>query len=110
MGLGGMASVEALDERWGTRWRSLSERQYYSMRRVFTEEIKRRIRGATGLDKDEVVEEFEQKRLATNASLNKVIKTLKAVAKTQSNSLSSNYLSHSIYLPLLGPFRVRSKI
>jgi len=54
-----MASVEALDERWGTRWRSLRERQYYSMRRVLIEEIQRRIRGATGLDEDKVVEEFE---------------------------------------------------
>lgn len=79
-----MASVEALNERWGTRWRSLSERQYYSMRRVLTEEIKRRIRGATGLNEDEGVEEFEQERLAAGASLDKVIKTLKAAAKTQS--------------------------
>jgi len=74
-----MASVEALDKRWGTCWRSLSERQYCSMRRVLTEEIKRRIQGATGLNEDEVVEEFEQERLAANALFVTMLSNLSSI-------------------------------
>lgn len=39
LGLGGLPSVTALDAAYGSRWRSPSERQFYSMRKVIIDEI-----------------------------------------------------------------------
>ena len=81
MGLRGMPSVEALDAQWGSRWRQHSaERQYYSMRKVLIDEIKARTVKAGG-DWARVVEEMEGKRVIAKASLDKVIKALKAGRK-----------------------------
>jgi hypothetical protein len=41
VGLGGQLSVEALDERWGSRWRHGAEFQFYSRRKVIIDKIKR---------------------------------------------------------------------
>jgi hypothetical protein len=81
VGLGGMASVEELDARWGSGWRqSSAERQYYSMRKVLIDEIKARTAEAGG-DWFGVVEDMERKRVLAKASIDKVIKTLKLSRK-----------------------------
>ena len=39
IGLGGLLSVVSLDASYGSRWRTTSERQYYSIRKVIIDEI-----------------------------------------------------------------------
>jgi len=51
VGLGGQLSVEALDERWGSRWRHGAESQFYSRRKVIIDEIKRLVAGGQGGDR-----------------------------------------------------------
>jgi Transcriptional activator of glycolytic enzymes/Centromere DNA-binding protein complex CBF3 subunit, domain 2 len=76
VGLGEQLSVEALDERWGSRWRSGAEFQFYSRRKVIITEIKRLVAG--GREAREVVNSLEEQRLRAGASLSKVINALKA--------------------------------
>ncbi len=78
-GLGGQLSVEALDERWGSRWRRGAEFQFYSRRKVIIDEIKRLIK--TGRGAKDVVESLEEQRLASKSSLSQVITALKLAAK-----------------------------
>jgi Transcriptional activator of glycolytic enzymes len=69
VGLGEQLSVEALDERWGSRWRSGPEFQFYSRRKVIITEIKRLVAG--GREAMEVVDSLEEQRLRAGASLSK---------------------------------------
>lgn len=82
VGLAGLPAVEGLDRLYGSQWRSGNERQYYSMRKVIVKEVRRRAgQGATDRREREVVAQMEEERLASNASLDKVIKALKAREK-----------------------------
>ena len=36
----GLPSIDELDRRWGSRWRSPKERQYYSTRKVIIDEVR----------------------------------------------------------------------
>jgi hypothetical protein len=76
VGLGEQLSAEALDERWGSRWHSGSEFQFYSRRKVIITEIKRLVAG--GREAMEVVNSLEEQRLRAGASLSKVINALMA--------------------------------
>jgi hypothetical protein len=81
VGLGGQLSVEALDERWGSRWRHGAEFQFYSRRKVIIDEIKRLVAG--GREAIDVVDSLEEQRLRSKASLSQVINALKAAAKAR---------------------------
>ena len=81
VGLGGQLSVEALDKRWGSRWRYGAEFQFYSRRKVIIDEIKRLVAG--GREAIDVVNSLEEQRLRSKASLSQVINTLKAAAKAR---------------------------
>jgi hypothetical protein len=81
VGLGGQLSVEALDERWGSRWRRGPEFQFYSRRKVIIDEIKRLVAG--GKEAIDVVDSLEEQRLRSKASLSQVINALKAAAKAR---------------------------
>jgi hypothetical protein len=49
VGLGGVGdSVEALDERWGSRWRRGAVFQFYSRRKVIIDEAKQPVAGPQG--------------------------------------------------------------
>lgn len=83
VGLGGLPSVAALDKAYGSRWRSPSERQYYSMRKVIIDEILA-IAGGKADDRDEVasaIEALERQRVQNKFSLDKFIKTIKGQRK-----------------------------
>ena len=81
IGLGGMPSVAALDAAYGSRWRSPSERQYYSMRKVIIDEVM--ARAGNSLENQEAIgaaiEGIERERGA--ASLDKYIKSIKTAWK-----------------------------
>jgi Transcriptional activator of glycolytic enzymes len=81
VGLGGQLSVEALDERWGSRWRRGAEFQFYSRRKVIIDEIKRLVAG--GREAMDVVDSLEEQRLGSKASLSQVINALKVAAKAR---------------------------
>jgi hypothetical protein len=81
VGLGGQLSIEALDERWGSRWRHGAEFQFYSRRKVIIDEIKRLVAG--GREAVDAVDSLEQQRLRSKASLSQVINALKAAAKAR---------------------------
>jgi len=81
VGLGGQQSVEALDERWGSRWRHGAEFQFYSRRKVIIDEIKRLVAG--GREVVDVVDSLEEQRLTAKASLSQVINALKAAVKAR---------------------------
>jgi hypothetical protein len=85
VGLGGLPSVAALDSAYGSRWRSPSERQYYSMRKVIIDEIMARV--GNSLDDQEAievaVEAIELERVRGKASLDKFIKIIKEGRKLQ---------------------------
>jgi Transcriptional activator of glycolytic enzymes len=81
VGLRGQLSVEALDERWGSRWRHGAEFQFYSRRKVIIDEIKRLMAG--GREAMDVVDSLEDQRKKSNASLSQVINGLKAEAKAR---------------------------
>ena len=78
-GLGGQLSVEALDKRWGSRWRHGAEFQFYSRHKVIIDEIKCLAR--TGRGAKDVAKSLEEQRLASKCSLNQVINALKLAAK-----------------------------
>jgi len=59
--------VEALDERWGSRWRHGAEFQFYSQRKVIIDEIKRLMAG--GREAVDAVDSLEQQRLRSKALL-----------------------------------------
>lgn len=79
VGLGGLPSVAALDAAYGSSWRSPSERQYYSMRKVIIDEIIA-MAGNSLEDQEAIaiaVEALEQQRVQRKASLDKLIKVIK---------------------------------
>jgi hypothetical protein len=83
IGLGGLPSVAALDAAYGSRWRSPSERQYNSMRKVIIDEIMA-IAGNSLEDQEAVaaaVEALERQRVQGRASLDKLIKAIKEERK-----------------------------
>src|SRR5947207_5733763 len=80
-GLAGQPSVEALDACWGSRWWTGAEPQFYSRRKVIIDEIKRL--AGENEDYETIVDELEQQRLRSGASLSKVINALKVEAKTR---------------------------
>lgn len=84
-GLGGQLSIEALNERWGSRWRHGAEFQFYSRRKVIIDEIKRLVR--VGMSAKDVVESLEAQRLASKSSLSQVIDALKLAAKERAKGV-----------------------
>lgn len=85
MGLGGLPAVAALDAMYGNRWRSPSERQYYSMRKVIVDEITAMARNRLD-DKEAVataVEALERQRAQGKMSLDKLIKVIKTGRKAK---------------------------
>ena len=67
--MAGLPSVEELDRTYGARWRSGNERQYYSIRKVIVDEVRRRAGNrATNQRQQEVVAQMEKERLASRAS------------------------------------------
>jgi hypothetical protein len=83
VGLGGLPSVAALDAAYGSRWRSPSERQYYSMRKVIIDEVIA-LAGSRLEDQEAIavaVEALERRRVQGQASLDKFIKAIKAERK-----------------------------
>jgi hypothetical protein len=72
--------VEALDERWDSRWRHGAEFQFYFWRKVIINEIKRLAAGRAAMD---VVDTLEEQRLRAKSSLSQVIDALKAAAKAR---------------------------
>jgi len=81
VGLGGQLSVEALDERWRSRWRRGAEFQFYSRRKVIIDEIKRLV--AEGREVVDAVNSLEEARLRSKSSLSQVVNTLKVAAKAR---------------------------
>ena len=81
-GLGSLPSVMALNASYGSRWRAVSERQYYSMRKVIIDEIINRAGGTNDREAlDGVIEAMERDRLRQKASLDKLSKAIKARRK-----------------------------
>jgi hypothetical protein len=62
----GLPSIDELDHRWGTRWRSPKERQYYSTRKVIIDEVRRR---AASYGVAQAVARMEEEQLVAKASL-----------------------------------------
>ncbi len=79
VGLGGLPSVAALDAAYGSRWRSHSERQYYSMRKVIIDEIM--AMAGNRVDDEEgiatAIQALERQRAQEKWSLDKFIKAIK---------------------------------
>jgi len=74
----GLPSIDELDRRWNSRWRSPKERQYYSTRKVIIDEVRRR---AATYGEAQAVARMEEERLVAKASLDKVSKMLRAAKK-----------------------------
>jgi len=74
----GLPSIDDLDRRWGSRWRSPKERQYYSTRKVIIDEVRRR---AASYGEAQAVARMEEERLVAKASLDRVSKMLRAATK-----------------------------
>jgi hypothetical protein len=84
VGLGGLPSMMSLDATYGSRWRSSSERQYYSMRKVLIDEILTRASGILETEALEaVVEAMEGERVKGKASIDKFIKAIKVERKAR---------------------------
>ena len=84
VGLGGLLSVTSLDATYGSRWRSSSKRQYYSIRKVLIDEILARAGGTHETEALEaVVEAMEGERVKGKASIDKFIKAIKAERKAR---------------------------
>jgi hypothetical protein len=77
----GLLSIDELDRRWGSRWGSPKERQYYSTRKVIIDEVRRR---AASYGEAQAVARMEEERLVAKASLDRVSKTLRAAKKAGS--------------------------
>ena len=73
-GLPGMPSIDTLEARWGARWRPLSEKAFFSKRKIIIDEIGRKA-GATKRTEEEVAQQMDAER--GTASLDKVIKILR---------------------------------
>jgi hypothetical protein len=74
----GLPSIDELDRRWGSRWGSPKERQYYSTRKVIIDEVRRR---AASYGEAQAVATMEEERLVAKASLDRVSKMLRAAKK-----------------------------
>ena len=74
----GLPSIDELDRRWGSRWGSPKERQYYSTRKVIIDEVRRRAARYGGA---QAVARMEEERLVAKASLDRVSKMLRAAKK-----------------------------
>jgi hypothetical protein len=83
VGLAGLPSVDSLDENFGSRWRTGSERQYYSTRKVIVDEIRRRAGTHTGPACAAAAEILEAERRLAKASLDKMSKLLRQDAQTR---------------------------
>lgn len=84
VGTMGCPSVEELDQRYGSRWRpEHKERQFYSVRKVIVEELRRRAIEKGGYKENiaAVVEEMEIERTRSGVSLAKISGILRKQAK-----------------------------
>jgi hypothetical protein len=77
-GIAGMPSVSSLDQRWGARWRPVSEKAFYSTRKIIIDEVARRA-AAKGLTEYEVAREMDREK--GSASLDKVMKLIRSQRK-----------------------------
>jgi hypothetical protein len=73
-----LPSIDELDRRWGSRWGSPKERQYYSTRKVIIDEVRKR---AASYGKAQAVATMEEERLVAKAPLDRVSKMLRAAKK-----------------------------
>ena len=83
VGLSGLPSVDSLDEDFGSRWCTGSERQYYSTRKVIVDEIRRRAGAHTGPACAAAAEILEGERRLAKASLDKMSKILRLDAQAR---------------------------
>jgi hypothetical protein len=74
----GLPSIDDLDHRWTSRWRSPKERQYNVKRKVIIDEVRRR---AAIYGEAQAVARMEEERLVAKTSLDKVSKMLRAAKK-----------------------------
>lgn len=77
-GIGGMPSVSSLEQRWGARWRPVTEKAFYSTRKVIIDEVARRA-AAQGLTEYEVARQMDRQK--GSASLDKVMKLIRSQRK-----------------------------
>jgi hypothetical protein len=73
-----MPSISSLEQRWGTRWRPVSEKAFYSTRKVIIDEVARRA-AAKGLTEYEVAKQMDREK--GSASLDKVMKLIRSQRK-----------------------------
>ena len=77
-GIGGMPSISSLEQRWGVRWRPISEKAFYSTRKVIIDEVTRRAKDK-GLTEYEVAKQIDREK--GSASLDKVMKLIRSQRK-----------------------------
>jgi len=77
-GIAGMPSIISLEQRWGARWRPVSEKAFYSTRKVIIDEVARRA-AAEGLTEYEVAKQMDCEK--GSASLDKVMKLIRSRRK-----------------------------
>ncbi len=70
--------MSSLEQRWGARWRPVSEKAFYSTRKVIIDEVARRA-AAKGLTEYEVAREMDREK--GSASLDKVMKLIRSRGK-----------------------------
>ena len=74
-GLVGMPSIDALEARWGARWRPSSEKSFFCKRRTIIDEVVRGAAAAGGTEYD-IAQQMDMER--GTASLDKVMKVLRS--------------------------------
>ena len=70
-----MPSISSLEQRWGARWRPVSEKAFYSTRKVIIDEVTRRAKDK-GLTEYEVAKQMDREKGST--SLDKVMKLIRS--------------------------------
>lgn len=83
VGLGGKPSINALDNRWGARWRSgrQSELQWYSLRLEVIKEI-RRVAKAKRISEEQAMWRLNMEQSQSGYSLDRMCKQLRARARS----------------------------
>lgn len=70
--------MSSLEQRWGARWRPVTEKAFYSTRKVIIDEVARRA-AAQGLTEYEVARQMDRQK--GSASLDKVMKLIRSQRK-----------------------------
>ncbi|KAJ5544967.1 hypothetical protein N7535_006646 [Penicillium sp. DV-2018c] len=87
VGFDGVPSIQALDRKWGTKWRSgrQAEQQWYSLRREVIREIKR-IASTEGISEDAAVQQVQLQQQQMRCSLDHLCKRLRVERKARVES------------------------